>query len=83
MIFLFFCLDILEKYIKRVEDLESDITRVLDEEYAERQLDKMQRMTNQAENLIKGDKNAKEKRREWFQTQQQRKEENGKYILKY
>lgn len=70
--------DILEKYRIKLEKLEPQINKILQEEYEERLLNKAENQANRAEKLIKGEKNPD---RPWFQTKKQRREEKEKLSL--
>lgn len=67
--------DIIEKYNKKLQSLEPDMERILQEERNEREIAKMENQANRAENLLKGsdDKN----HRSWFQSAKERKYEKG------
>nr|CAH7718003.1 unnamed protein product [Callosobruchus chinensis] len=67
--------DVLEKYKNRLEKLEPEIAEVLQEEYNERQLSKVENQVNRAEKLLKGEA---EEKRPWFQTKKQRQEEKDR-----
>ncbi|XP_044263320.1 probable ATP-dependent RNA helicase DDX27 [Tribolium madens] len=71
--------DILEKYKNKLEKLEPQIALILQEEYEERQLAKVENQVNKAERLLKGEKNPA---RPWFQTKKQRGEEKERLSLK-
>ncbi|CAG9859669.1 unnamed protein product [Phyllotreta striolata] len=71
--------DILEKYRSKIQTLEAQINRILQEEYEERMLSKAENQANKAEKLLKGEKPDV---RPWFQTKQQRKQEKEKLSLK-
>nr|XP_023020447.1 probable ATP-dependent RNA helicase DDX27 [Leptinotarsa decemlineata] len=71
--------DILEKYKDKLLRLEPQITQILQEEYEERMLSKVENQANKAEKLLKGEQDEK---RPWFQTKTQRKEEKDRLSLK-
>lgn len=70
--------DILEKYRKKLGDLEGKIEQILKEEYQERLLSRTENQLNRTEKLIKGDT---EQVRPWFQTQKERTAEKTKLSL--
>ncbi|XP_076293966.1 dead-box helicase Rs1 [Lasioglossum baleicum] len=72
--------DIIEKYNKRLQSLEPDVEKILEEERNERELAKMENQTNRVEKLLKNENN-KGEQRSWFQTQRERKEEKEKLSL--
>lgn len=67
--------DIIEKYNRKLQSLEPDVEKILQEEKNERELAKIENQANRAEKLLKGadDKN----RRSWFQSKAERKKEQG------
>ncbi|VEN57793.1 unnamed protein product [Callosobruchus maculatus] len=67
--------DVLEKYRNKLEKLEPEIAEILQEEYNERQLSKVENQVNRAEKLLKGEA---EEKRPWFQTKKQRQEEKNR-----
>ncbi|XP_047367312.1 probable ATP-dependent RNA helicase DDX27 [Vespa velutina] len=71
--------DIIDKYNKKLQSLEPDMERILQEEKNERELAKIENQANRAENLLKGsdDKN----HRSWFQSAKERKREKEKLSL--
>ncbi|XP_029041188.1 probable ATP-dependent RNA helicase DDX27 [Osmia bicornis bicornis] len=71
--------DIIEKYNKKLQSLESDIKKILEEERNERELAKIENQANRVEKLLKDDN--KTVQRTWFQTQKERKEEKEKLSL--
>ncbi|KAJ8984206.1 hypothetical protein NQ317_011115 [Molorchus minor] len=71
--------DILEKYRQKLEKLEPQIEQILREEYEERLLAKTENQANRAEKLLKGEN---DKKRPWFQTNKQRKDEKERLSLK-
>merc|ERR1712048_584125 len=66
--------DVVEKYRTKLVKLEEDITRVLEEEKAEREIAKLENRAGKLQNRIDG----AEEERTWFQTKQQRKDEKQK-----
>merc|ERR1719481_891915 len=66
--------DVVEKYKKKLVKIEEDITRVLEEEKAEREIAKLENRAGKLQNRLNGE----EDDRAWFQTKQQRKEEKEK-----
>ncbi|XP_076231044.1 dead-box helicase Rs1 [Calliopsis andreniformis] len=72
--------DIIEKYNKKLQILEPDVEKILEEEKQERELAKLENQVNRAENLLQ-DENAKSVQRSWFQTHKERKEEKEKLLL--
>ncbi|XP_076644360.1 dead-box helicase Rs1 [Halictus rubicundus] len=72
--------DIIEKYNKKLQSLEPDVEKILEEERNERELAKMENQTNRVEKLLKSENN-KGQQRSWFQTQRERKEEKEKLSL--
>lgn len=71
--------EILEKYKKKLEQLEPQINQLLQEEHEERLLSKAENQANRVEKMLKGEQDEK---RPWFQTKQQRKEEKSRLSLK-
>ncbi|XP_076169054.1 dead-box helicase Rs1 [Ptiloglossa arizonensis] len=72
--------DIIEKYNKKLQSLQADVEKILEEERNERELVKMENQANRVEKLIKNE-NEKGDRRNWFQTQMERKKEKEKLTL--
>ncbi|CAH1365083.1 unnamed protein product [Tenebrio molitor] len=72
--------DILEKYRNKLEKLEPQIEKILQEEYEERLLAKAENQAKKAEKLLKGETNNVV--RPWFQTKKQRKEEKERLSVK-
>ena len=66
--------DVVDKYKKKLVKIEEDITRVLEEEKAEKEIAKLENRAGKLQNRINGE----EDDRVWFQTKQQRKEEKQK-----
>ncbi|KAI4497125.1 hypothetical protein M0802_007871 [Mischocyttarus mexicanus] len=71
--------EIIEKYNKKLQALEPDVERILEEEKNERELAKVENQANRAEKMLKGsdDKN----HRSWFQSSKERKTEKEKLLL--
>lgn len=72
--------DIIDKYSKKLQSLETDVNKILEEERNERELAKIENQANRAEKLLKSESN-KGAERTWFQTQKERKEEKEKLSL--
>ena len=72
--------DIVGKYNKRLQSLEADVEKILEEERQERELAKIENQANRVERLLKDEKDTGEQR-SWFQTQKERKEEKDKLSL--
>lgn len=70
--------DIIDKYSKKLQSLETDVNKILEEERNERELAKIENQANRAEKLLKNESN-KGAQRTWFQTQKERKEEKGNF----
>ncbi|XP_055383326.1 probable ATP-dependent RNA helicase DDX27 [Condylostylus longicornis] len=70
--------DIIEKYRKKVYELEAEIQNILDEEAAERQMAKAEQQLSKTERKLKGEQNEK---RDWFQTKMQRLQEKEKLSI--
>jgi len=66
--------EVLEKYRAKLKKLEDDVSRVLEEEKAEREIAKLENRAGKIQNLLDG----KEEDRAWFQTKKQRMEEKQK-----
>jgi len=66
--------DVLEKYKGKLKKLEDDVSRVLEEEKAEKEIAKLENRAGKMQNMIDG----KEDDRSWFQTKKQRLEEKQK-----
>ncbi|XP_041974712.1 probable ATP-dependent RNA helicase DDX27 [Aricia agestis] len=79
--------DIVDKYRARLAALESDIAAILDEEYADKQLKKMEKQTEKLEGTIKKEENTVgpkyevQRQRDWFQTPKQKREEKERLAL--
>lgn len=72
--------DIIDKYYKKLQSLEPDVEKILEEERNERELAKIENQANRAEKLLKNESN-KNVQRTWFQTQKERKEEKERLSL--
>lgn len=74
--------DIIEKYNKKLESLEPEIEKILQEEKSEKELAKLENQANRAEKLLQDDDKT---RRSWFQTKKERIKEksNRVYIIIY
>lgn len=70
--------DIIDKYSRKLQSLETDVNKILEEERNERELAKIENQANRAEKLLKNESN-KGTQRTWFQTQKERKEEKGNF----
>ncbi|XP_034826008.1 probable ATP-dependent RNA helicase DDX27 [Maniola hyperantus] len=76
--------DIVAKYREKLNRLESEIATILDEEYAEKQLKKMEKQTTKLESAIKKDDGPKvevQRPHDWFQTPKQKREEKERLAL--
>ncbi|XP_035451678.2 probable ATP-dependent RNA helicase DDX27 [Spodoptera frugiperda] len=79
--------DIVAKYRDRLARLEPEIAAILDEEYAEKQMNKMEKQTAKLEGAIKtegeqvGPKIEVKRQREWFQTPKEKREEKERLAL--
>ncbi|KMQ89020.1 putative atp-dependent rna helicase ddx27, partial [Lasius niger] len=71
--------DIIEKYSKKLQSLETDVERILQEEKNEKELAKIENQANRVEKLLKDD-DAKDQR-SWFQTKKERKKEKDNLRL--
>ncbi|XP_012232938.1 probable ATP-dependent RNA helicase DDX27 [Linepithema humile] len=71
--------DIIEKYNKKLQSLESDVENILQEEKSERELAKIENQANRVEKLLK-DEDGKNKR-SWFQNKKERKKEKDNFRL--
>merc|ERR550534_2319500 len=60
--------DVLEKYKGKLKKLEDDVSRVLEEEKAEKEIAKLENRAGKMQNMIDG----KEDDRTWFQTKKQK-----------
>lgn len=74
-----YILEIVEKYRKKVARLEEEITKILQEEWEERAMQKAENQANRAEKIIKGGPG--ELPRSWFQNHKQRMEEKGNLLF--
>ncbi|CAG9792901.1 unnamed protein product [Diatraea saccharalis] len=76
--------EIVAKYRARLDKLEPEIAAILDEEYAEKQLNKMEKQTNKLEGkLVKepGPKYEVQRQHDWFQTPKEKREEKERLAL--
>ncbi|CAH2097485.1 unnamed protein product [Euphydryas editha] len=76
--------DIVDKYRRKLERLEPEIAAILDEEYADKQLKKMEKQTAKLEGAIKkedGPKFETQRQHDWFQTPKQKREEKERLAL--
>lgn len=81
--------DIIEKYRRKLIALEPEVQQILDEEYAERQLAKMEQQVSKAERKLlqsgkdipSGQSTLTVEQRLWFQTRKQREEEKQRLAL--
>lgn len=74
--------DIIEKYNKKLQSLEPDVEKILQEEKSEKELAKVENEANRVEKLLKVEDD--KTKRSWFQSKKERKKEKGKthqYIL--
>lgn len=69
--------EILEKYKKKVTELNEDVEKVLREELEERLLEKAEKQMETLEKKLNSKEANPERDREWFQTKRERKEEKG------
>ncbi|XP_029666526.1 probable ATP-dependent RNA helicase DDX27 [Formica exsecta] len=72
--------DIIEKYNKKLQSLEADVERILQEEKNEKELAKIENQANRVEKLLK-DENVKGCQRSWFQTRNEKKKEKDNLRL--
>lgn len=70
--------DIIEKYNKKLESLEPDVEKILQEQKMEKEIAKIENQTNRAEKLLQEEEGP---RRNWFQTSKERKLEKDKLKL--
>ncbi|XP_070513500.1 probable ATP-dependent RNA helicase DDX27 isoform X2 [Cardiocondyla obscurior] len=70
--------DIIEKYNKKLQSLESDVEKILQEEKSERELAKVENQANRIEKILKVEN---EEKRSWFQSKKERKKEKDKFRL--
>ncbi|XP_053618325.1 probable ATP-dependent RNA helicase DDX27 [Plodia interpunctella] len=77
--------DIVAKYREKLKRLEPEIAAILDEEYAEKQLNKMERQTAKLEGAIKKEENGPKyevkRQHDWFQTPREKREEKERLAL--
>jgi len=78
----------LDKYKERVDSLRNEVKCIIHEEYAERQMSRTEEFAEKTEKLAKTSintlvKNKEEKKRDWFQTQKERKEAKSKILILY
>ncbi|XP_023245376.1 probable ATP-dependent RNA helicase DDX27 [Copidosoma floridanum] len=71
--------DIIAKYNKKLQSLDEDVQKILEEEKAEREIAKMENQANRVENMLK-DEDSKEDR-VWFQTKKERQNEKERLKL--
>ncbi|GAB1870099.1 RNA helicase [Camponotus japonicus] len=71
--------DIIEKYNKKLQSLEVDVERILQEEKNDKELAKIENQANRVEKLLK-DEDTKDQR-SWFQTKKERKKEKDNLRL--
>lgn len=80
--------EIIEKYRKKLQALESEIEKVLEEEHAEKLLAQAEQQLNKTEKELKAELGAGKKKsqqnipRQWFQSHKQRMEEKERLSLK-
>ncbi|KAE8750031.1 hypothetical protein FOCC_FOCC003155 [Frankliniella occidentalis] len=70
--------EIISKYREKCEVLKEDIKNIMEEEFQERQLNKLENQANRAEKMLKGEKSEK---RDWFQSRKEREEEKDRLRL--
>ncbi|XP_014366734.2 probable ATP-dependent RNA helicase DDX27 [Papilio machaon] len=77
--------DIVAKYRDRLTRLEPEIAAILDEEYAEKQLNKMEKQTAKLETNLKKEKDGPQievkRQHNWFQTPKEKREEKERLAL--
>nr|XP_032524197.1 probable ATP-dependent RNA helicase DDX27 [Danaus plexippus plexippus] len=77
--------DIVAKYRDKLAKLEPEIAAILDEEYADKQLKKMEKQTNKLESAIKNEKTdtpmEAPRQHDWFQTPREKREEKERLAL--
>ncbi|CAG9570830.1 unnamed protein product [Danaus chrysippus] len=77
--------DIVAKYRDKLAKLEPEIAAILDEEYADKQLKKMEKQTNKLESAIKNEKTdtplEAPRQHDWFQTPKEKREEKERLAL--
>lgn len=67
--------DIIEKYNKKLQSLEPDVEKILQEEKSERELAKVENEANRVEKLLKVEDDKSQ--RSWFQTKKEREREKS------
>ncbi|KYM89615.1 putative ATP-dependent RNA helicase DDX27 [Atta colombica] len=72
-------LDIIEKYNKKLESLESDVQKILQEEKSEKELAKVENEANRIEKILKVE--GGKEQRSWFQSKKERKKEKDNFRL--
>lgn len=72
--------DVIEKYNQKLQSLEPDVEKILEEEKNEKEIAKIENQANRAEKLLQGvdDKS----QRSWFQTKKERLKEKGYTFFK-
>ncbi|XP_068624912.1 probable ATP-dependent RNA helicase DDX27 [Battus philenor] len=76
--------DIIAKYREKMNRLEPEIAAILDEEYAEKQLNKMEKQTAKLESNIKKENGPQievKRQQDWFQTPKEKREEKERLAL--
>ncbi|XP_012056214.1 PREDICTED: LOW QUALITY PROTEIN: probable ATP-dependent RNA helicase DDX27 [Atta cephalotes] len=71
--------DIIEKYNKKLESLESDVQKILQEEKSEKELAKVENEANRIEKILKVE--GGKEQRSWFQSKKERKKEKDNFRL--
>lgn len=71
--------DIIEKYNKKLQSLEQDVERILQEEKSERELAKVENEANRVEKLLKVEDDKSQ--RSWFQTKKERVKEKSNLLI--
>ncbi|XP_063237022.1 probable ATP-dependent RNA helicase DDX27 isoform X3 [Bacillus rossius redtenbacheri] len=72
--------DVLEKYRKRVQDLDEKVEAIMLEEYEERKLNWLEMKANKAQKLL-NERREQQRPRAWFQTKKERLLEKAKFRL--
>lgn len=72
--------EILQRYKKKVGELDDKIAAILQEEWEERALQRAENQMNKMQNML-DKKEDTERPRVWFQTQKQRLAEKGAYFV--
>jgi ATP-dependent RNA helicase DDX27 len=67
--------EIVAKYRAKLEVLEEDVKRVMEEEQAEREIARLENRANRLQNTLDGDGGSQERDRTWFQTKKERLDE--------